>query len=184
MGLMNILFMWPGLFILAALPCDAGDDRCLREPLNNFPAAMWDAQPCEPSALLRLFLNALAGSVYTGSFLVGMFLAGPLFMSLGLILIVPVVNIYTYVVGFPNGDVCNGGVGVLPGTYNIVGSVVIVVGFLVMNIDAYAIALSLLRWCGLLAPGPKGAAGAASLAASGAAGGRGRGVSAGSIAGS
>jgi hypothetical protein len=163
MGLMNILFMWPGLLILAALPCDAGDDLCLREPLDNFPATVWDAQPCEPSAFVRLWLNALAGSVYTGSFLVGIFLAGSLFMSLGLILIVPVVNIYTYFVGFPAGDVCNGGVGVVPGTYNIVGSVVIVFGFLVMNIDAYAIALSLLRWCGLLAP--KGAAAAPPLAA-------------------
>jgi hypothetical protein len=65
--------------ILNALPCDAGEDLCVREPLNNFPAAMFSPKDCEPAAFLRLFLNALAGSVYTGSFLVGIFLAGARF---------------------------------------------------------------------------------------------------------
>ena len=70
-------------------------------------------------------------------------------MSLGLVLIVPVVNIYTYFIGFPAGDVCDLGKGVVPDTYNNIGSVLIIVGFLVMNVDFYGLTRSLLQRCGL-----------------------------------
>lgn len=70
-------------------------------------------------------------------------------MSLGLVLIVPVVNIYTYFIGFPAGDVCDLGKGVVPDTYNNIGSVLIIIGFLVMNVDFYGLTRSLLQRCGL-----------------------------------
>ena len=74
---------------------------------------------------------------------------GSLFMSLGLVLIVPVVNIYTYFIGFPAGDVCDLGKGVVPDTYNNIGSVLIIIGFLVMNVDFYGLTRSLFQRCGL-----------------------------------
>eukprot|EP00941_MAST-03F_sp_MAST-3F-sp1_P005725 g5725.t1 len=73
MGLSNALFLWPGVFV------------------EGF------VYPPTTAVTVKIALNSVLGAVYTGSFLVGVQLTSPLFMSLGLVLIVPVGIVVDYI---------------------------------------------------------------------------------------
>lgn len=81
MGLSNFLFLWVVFIIL---------DVTGFEKFNLPFEISSDYKGCCFSIVTgRILINAVLGSIYTSSFLVGVALTDPLFMSIGLILIIP-----------------------------------------------------------------------------------------------
>jgi hypothetical protein len=113
MGLANAALLWPGV---------------LAEGYE-------DPRRCANDVELKLVANACLGAAYTASFLVGVAMTSPLFMSLGLVLIVPVGMVVDFCVH-----------GIRPSAGGVGGSCLILCGFFLLTFGADA-AERLRLWC-------------------------------------
>merc|ERR1712187_1020425 len=116
MGLSNFLFLW--VFFIAL-------DLTGFEKFNLPFEISSDSKGCCFSWVTgRILINAVLGSLYTSSFLVGLALTDPLFMSIGLILIIPL----QFGTDFALGKISSITVG------EGLGCVLIIVGFFLINL--------------------------------------------------
>uniref|UniRef100_A0A7S4CXM0 EamA domain-containing protein n=1 Tax=Eutreptiella gymnastica TaxID=73025 RepID=A0A7S4CXM0_9EUGL len=108
MGVSNLLLLWP-IVLLA----------------NVTHIEVWEAPG--DAALGRMVLNGVAGTLYAGSFLVGVALTTPFFMSMGLVFLVPL----GYAVDLLRGNVRFEEI--QPAT--LAGAGLVMIGFLVINLQ-------------------------------------------------
>merc|ERR1712048_577181 len=116
MGLSNLMFLWVFFIVLHF----TGVEKF------NFPFEISTSYKycCFSWVSERILINAALGSLYTSSFLVGITLTDPLFMSIGLILIIPL----QFATDFINGKLKTLTMG------QGLGCVLIIFGFFIINL--------------------------------------------------